>query len=137
MSVRGDALRLAIYIDAAGLKPACGECRTSEDVVATLAVQFFSLPSEVRRDAKAHGNYIASTGALKDVGRAILADHPLLNEAHASQRRQPRCEHCRKPTWDSFDAAIQFCQVNGAGDLQPFKCPRAANKWHITSRQRL
>jgi hypothetical protein len=95
MSARGDALRPAIYLDAAGLTPKCGECRTWDDVVAALSVQFFSLPSKTRRDAKANAGYIASQGGLMEVGRAILADHPLLNEIpdNTGQPRRPRCAH--------------------------------------------
>jgi len=44
MSHRGEALRLAIYLDTAGLVPNCRECRTWDDAVAALSVQFFSLP---------------------------------------------------------------------------------------------
>jgi hypothetical protein len=62
MSNRGDALRLAIYLDMAGLVPDCQKCRTWDDVVAALSVQFFSLPAEVRRDAKAHSGYVMSQG---------------------------------------------------------------------------
>src|SRR5690349_4542604 len=79
MSDRRDALRLAIYLDAAGLTPECENCRTWDDVVAALSVQFFSLPPEVRREAKAHAGFIASQGGLIEVGRAILTDHPLIN----------------------------------------------------------
>src|ERR1700752_550205 len=102
MSTRGDALRLAIYLDTAGLTPDCRNCRTWYDVVAALSVQFFSLTAEVRRDAKTHAAFIMSQGGLMEVGRAILADCPLLNEIpdNTSQPRRPRCEHCRKPTWD-------------------------------------
>ena len=76
MSDRGDALRLAIYLDTAGLVPECQKCRTWDDVVAALSIQFFSLSAEVRRDAKAHAAYILSQGSLTDIGRAILRDHP-------------------------------------------------------------
>jgi len=139
MSARGDALRLAIYLDAAGLTPECEECRTWDDVVAALSVQFFSLSSEVRRDAKAHAGLIASQGGLIEVGRAILADHPLLNDIpdNTRQPRRPRCAPCQKPTWASWDAALQFCQTNGAANLQPFACPSMESKWHITGKPRM
>ncbi len=71
MSDRGDALRLAIYLDTAGLVPDCQKCRTWDDVVAALSVQFFSLPAEVRRDAKAHSGYVMGQGSGRCVfGRA-------------------------------------------------------------------
>ncbi len=136
MSVRGDALRLAIYLDAAGIAPECGECRTWDDVVAASSVQFFSLPSEVRREAKAHAGYIASQGGLIEVGRAILADHPLFNPGpdKAHQPPRPRCEQCQRPAWDSWDAAAQFCHTNGA-NLTLINAPGAEDTWHITGRQ--
>ena len=50
-----------------------------------------------------------------EVGRAILADHPLFSFAPDSscRSRRPRCEYCNWPTWDSRDAAVQFCTTNG------------------------
>lgn len=47
--------------------------------MAALSLLFFALPSETRRFAKAHAGFIASQGGLMEVGRAILADHPLFN----------------------------------------------------------
>jgi hypothetical protein len=138
MSDRGDALRLAIYLDTAGLVPNCQKCRTWADVVAALSVQFFSLPAEVRRVAKAHSGYVMSQASLMEIGRAILRDHPLFNEIpDHSCRPRPKCDHCRKPTWDSWEAAVEFCRANAAGPecIEPFPCPVHEGKWHIARSQ--
>lgn len=135
MSERGDALRLAVYLDAAGHVPHCGECRTWEDVVAALSVQFFSLPATVRHEAKAHAGFIMSQGGLMNVGRAILADHPLFNEIADNTRQPPRpkCDGCRRATWDSKEDAIRFCRTSSITGLKPFPCPVHEGKWHIGS----
>jgi hypothetical protein len=140
MSHRGDALRLAIYLDTAGLVPDCQKCRTWDEVVAALSVQFFSLPAEVRRDAKAHSGYVMSQASLTEIGRAILRDHPLFNEIpdHSCGPPRPKCDHCRKPTWDSREAAVRFCRVNamtGLESVEPFPCPVHEGKWHIARKR--
>ena len=134
MSHRGEALRLAIYLDTAGLVPNCPECRTWDDVVAALSVQFFSLPSEMRRDAKENAGTIISLGGLTTVGRAILPHHPLFNpsEDNSSQPPRPKCGHCQKATWDTNEAALAFCRT---ADLRPYRCPFSEGKWHITGKQ--
>ena len=134
MSERGDALRLAIYSDTAGLVPECREYRTWDDVVAALSLQFFVLPGEVRRAAKAHAGRIMSDGGLVALGRAILPDHPLFNPGvdHLCLPRRPKCDHCGKATWDSEEAALEFCP---AADLEPFRCLGDESKWHITGKQ--
>jgi hypothetical protein len=134
MSERGDALRLAICLDTAGLVPECRQCRTWDDVVAALSLQFFALPSEVRRAAKAEAGRIMSDGGLVALGRAILPDHPLFNP-HVDRSclpSRPKCDLCRKATWDSREAALEFCPTL---DLEPFRCPAHEGKWHITSKQ--
>ncbi|MGA9671146.1 MAG: hypothetical protein WBQ94_18195 [Terracidiphilus sp.] len=134
MSDRGEALRLAIYLDTAGLVPNCRECRTWDDAVAALSVQFFSLPSEVRRDAKANAGTIMSLGGMTAVGRAILPDHPLFNptEDKSCQHPRPKCDHCRKATWDTHEAALEFCR---SADLEPYGCPFSEGKWHIADKR--
>jgi len=135
MSDRGEALRLAIYLDTAGLVPNCRECRTWDDAVAALSVQFFSLPSEVRRDAKANAGTIMSLGGMMAVGRAILPDHPLFNptDDNSCQHPRPKCDHCQKATWDTHEAALAFCRT---ADLKPYRCPSSEGKWHITGKQK-
>jgi hypothetical protein len=137
MSDRADALRLAIYLDTAGLAPDYRNCQTWDEIVAALSLQFFSLPAEVRRDAKTHAAFIMGQGGLMEVGHAILSDHPFLNEIrdNTCQPRRPRCEHCRKATWDSRDAVVQFCRANSMAHLRPFECPIKQGKWHIAGRK--
>ena len=64
MSDRREALRLAVLLDTAGLAPECQECRKWEEVVAALSLQYFSLPAEMRQDAKAHAGYVMSQETL-------------------------------------------------------------------------
>ena len=134
MSNGGEALRLAIYLDTAGLVPNCCECRTWDDAVAALSVQFFSLPSEVRRDAKENAGTIMSTGSMMAVGRAILPDHPLFNPSEdiSSLPPRPKCGRCQKASWDTNEAALAFCRT---ANLRPYRCPFSKAKWHITGKQ--
>ena len=127
---RKTAMRIAVFLDSIGVKPACNGNDWIE-VFLSLTSQYKALPVELRGDARRQGRML-----IRDIGLEVLASAIIPGPCPTPPKTAqalPKCPRCKswghKASWSSEKAVEEFCARSKDPGLLPYKCPFGYG-WH-------
>jgi hypothetical protein len=151
-AARKEALRLALYLDCAGVAPILTG-RGYKQFRKNLNQQLMALEPELRKQARRKGRkMICVAPGLEEAASHLIPDlsHPPFGREKAlsgyercAQRillwppETPPCETCRmwggfpKKTWGSFEKAEEVRLRQNDSGLRAFECPSQPGSWHL------